>query len=180
MSEKRVCLGKIVGVHGIKGEFKVKSFTAVDKDIASYGELEDKTGERKFSLKVTGHSKDLLRIKIKGIDDRTTAEMMIGMELYARRGVLPEPKSDEIYYEADLLGLKVLDEQKKEVAKVIGFYNFGAGDILEIKLKTGRAEMLPFNKGYVPEINLDEGYIIVASTGMVFFEDDEDLKNAEC
>ncbi len=179
MTEKNVCLGKIVGVHGIRGEFKVKSFTAVDKDIASYGELEDRNRERRFSLKVTGHSKELLRVKIKGIDDRTTAESLIGTELYAPRGVLPELKSEEVYYEADLLGLKVLDEQKNEVAKVVGFYNFGAGDILEIKLKTGRAEMLPFNKGYVPEINLEEGYIIVASTGMVFFEDDEDLKNAE-
>lgn len=179
MAEKSVCLGKIVGVHGIRGEFKVKSFTAVDKDIASYGELEDKNCERRFSLKVTGHSKELLRVKIKGIDDRTTAESLIGTELYAPRGVLPELKSEEVYYEADLLGLKVFDEQKNEVAKVIGFYNFGAGDILEIKLKSGRAEMLPFNKGYVPEINLEEGYIIVASTGMVFFEDDEGLKNAE-
>ncbi|MCM1324052.1 MAG: ribosome maturation factor RimM [Acetobacter sp.] len=179
MSEKRVCLGKIVGVHGIKGEFKVKSYTAIDRDIAAYGELEDKTGECKFALKVTGHSKDLLRIKIKGIDDRTTAESLIGKELYAPRGVLPELKSDEVYYEADLVGLKVFDEQKNEVAKVVGFYNFGAGDILEIKLKTGKAEMLPFNKSYVPEINLEDGYIIVASTGMVFFEDDEDLKDAE-
>ncbi|MBO5284725.1 MAG: PRC-barrel domain-containing protein, partial [Alphaproteobacteria bacterium] len=92
----------------------------------------------------------------------------------------PELKTDEVYYEADLVGLKVFDEQKNEVAKVIGFYNFGAGDILEIKLKTGRAEMLPFNKAYVPEINLEDGYIIVASTAMVFFEDDEDLKDAEC
>lgn len=180
MSMKKVCLGKIVGVHGIKGEFKVKSYTAVDRDIASYGELEDKTGELKFSLKVTGHSKDLLRIKIKGIDDRTKAETLLGTELYAPRGVLPELKTDEVYYEADLVGLKVYDEQKNEVAKVIGFYNFGAGDILEIKLKTGRAEMLPFNKAYVPEINLEDGYIIVASTAMVFFEDDEDLKDAEC
>lgn len=180
MSEKKVCLGKIVGVHGIRGEFKVKSYTAVDRDIASYGELEDKTGECKFSLKVTGHSKDLLRIKIKGIDDRTTAEALIGKELYAPRGILPELKGEEVYYEADLVGLKVFDEQKSEVAKVVGFYNFGAGDILEIKLKTGRAEMLPFNKSYVPEINLEEGYIIVSSTGMVFFEDDEDLKDAEC
>lgn len=179
MAEKNVCLGKIVGVHGIRGEFKVKSFTAVDKDIASYGELEDKTGKLKFTLKVTGHSKELLRVKIKGIDDRTTAESLIGTELYAQRGVLPELKSNEVYYEADLLGLKVFDEQKNEVAKVIGFYNFGAGDILEIKLKSGRAEMLPFNKGYVPEINLEEGYIIVASTGMVFFEDDEGSENAE-
>ena len=173
MSEKKVCLGKIVGVHGIKGEVKVKSFTAVDKDIAKYGALNDKNNQQTYEIKVTGHSKDLLRVKIKGIDDRTVAETLIGTELYAPRCVLPELKTEEVYYETDLVGLKVLDEQKNEVAKVIGFYNFGAGDILEIKLKSGRAEMLPFNKGYVPEINLEEGYIIVASTGMVFLEDEE-------
>lgn len=48
MSEKRVCLGKIVGVHGIRGEVKVKSYTAVDKDIAAYGELEDKAAGNAF------------------------------------------------------------------------------------------------------------------------------------
>ena len=174
MTEKRVCLGKIVGVHGIKGEFKVKSFTAIDTDIASYGPLEDKHSKQSFSIKVTGHSKDLLRIKIKGVDDRTLAETMIGTELYAPRGVLPELKDEETFYETDLVGLTVLDENKKQVAKVIGFYNFGAGDILEIKLSAGRSEMLPFNKTYVPEINLEEGYIIVTSTAMVFIEDEED------
>lgn len=173
MNNTKVCLGKIVGVHGIKGEVKVKSFTAVDKDIAKYGVLSDKNDKQTYEIKVTGHSKDLLRIKIKGVDDRTSAETLIGTELYASRSVLPEPESNEVYYETDLVGLKVFDEQKTEVAKVIGFYNFGAGDILEIKLKSGRAEMLPFNKGYVPEINLEEGYIIVASTGMVFLEDEE-------
>jgi len=173
MSEKRVCLGKIVGVHGIKGEVKVKSYTAVDKNIAAYGTLEDNSGKQHFEIKVTGHSKDLLRVKISGVDDRTTAEGLIGKELYAPRGVLPELKAEETYYEADLIGLKVLDETKTEVAKVIGFYNFGAGDILEIKLRTGKSEMLPFNKGYVPEINLEEGYIIVASLAMRFLEDDE-------
>jgi len=178
MSEKRICLGRIVGVHGIKGEVKVKSYTVVDKNIAAYGLLSDKDGRRMFELKVTGHSKDLLRVKIKGIDDRTTAETLIGTELYAERKVLPEVLNEEVYYEADLLGLKVFDENRNEAAKVIGFYNFGAGDILEIKLKSGRSEMLPFNKSYVLEINLNEGYIIVASTGMVFMEDDEDSINA--
>lgn len=121
MSEKRVCLGKIVGVHGIRGEVKVKSYTAVDKDIAAYGELEDKAAGKRFSLKVTGHSKDLLRIKIKGIDDRTTAENLVGTEFYAPRGVLPELKTEEVYYEADLVGMKVLDAKKAEVAEVVGF-----------------------------------------------------------
>jgi len=179
MTEKQVCLGKIVGVHGIKGEVKIKSYTALDKDIASYGELTDKLNKQHFLIKVTGHSKELLRAKVKGIEDRTKAETLIGTELYAPRGVLPELATKEVYYETDLVGLKVLDEQKNDVAKVVGFYNFGAGDILEIKLKSGRNEMLPFNKGYVPEINLDEGYIIVASTGMIFLEDDEDDANAQ-
>lgn len=174
MNEKRVCLGKIVGVHGIRGEVKVKSFTAIDKNIGSYGDLEDKLAKQKFSLKVTGHSKELLRVKINGVDDRTTAETLIGTELYACRDVLPDVVADEVFYETDLVGLKVFDSLKNEVAKVIGFYNFGAGDILEIKLKSGRDEMLPFNKGYVPEINLEEGYIIVTSTGMVFIDDEKD------
>ena len=178
MSTKRVCLGKIVGVHGIRGEFNVKSFTALDTDIASYGPLEDKNSKQKFELKVTGRSKDLLRIKVKGIDDRTLAESMIGTELYAPRGVLPELKDEEIYYEADLIGLNVYDEDKNIKATVSGFYNFGAGDILELKLATGRQEMIPFNKSYVPTINLEEGYIIVSSTGMVFIEDEED--SSEC
>lgn len=174
MSEAKVCLGKIVGVHGIRGEVKIKSYTAVDKDIAAYGALSDKDATQEFELTITGHSKDLLRAKIKGVADRTAAEKLIGTALFAPRGVLPTLKDEDAFYEADLVGLKVFDEQKNEVAKVIGFYNFGAGDILEIKLKSGRAEMLPFNKGYVPEINLNEGYIIVASTGMVFLEDEED------
>ena len=40
--------------------------------------------------------------------------------------------------------------------------------------------MLPFNKGYVPEINLTEGHIIVASLAMRFLEDNEEALDAEC
>ena len=92
--------------------------------------------------------------------------------------MFPVLKDEETYYEADLVGLEVYDESKNKVAKVSGFYNFGAGDILEIKLLNNRQEMIPFNKSYVPTINLEEGYIIVSSTGMVFLEDEEDSK--EC
>ena len=176
MSDKKICLGKIVGVHGIRGEVKVKSYTELDKDLGSYGDLEDKNSTQKFTLKVTGHSKDLLRVKIKGVDDRNKAETLIGTELYANRDVLPEVQTEDVFYEADLVGLEVLDEQKNKVAKVIGFYNFGAGDILEIKLVNGKTEMLPFSKAYVPDVNLEESYIIVTSTAMVFSEDEEDSK----
>ena len=71
---ERICLGTVVGVHGIKGEVKVKSFTEVDRDLDKYGPVENKAGDKVFSVKVTGHSKELLRVKIKGVDDRNLAE----------------------------------------------------------------------------------------------------------
>ena len=170
---ERICLGAVVGVHGIKGEVKVKSFTEVDRDLDKYGPVENKAGDKVFSVKVTGHSKELLRVKIKGVDDRSLAETLVGTEFYVSKSALPEPEEDE-YYHADLIGLTVREKNSgKEAGTVAGVYNFGAGDILELKLKkSGRLEMIPFTKQYVPVVNVKEGFIIVESAIMNFAQDD--------
>jgi 16S rRNA processing protein RimM len=75
--------------------------------------------------------------------------------------------------------LKVcLKTPDNEIGNVVGFENFGAGEIIEIKLKGQKeTELLPFTKQYVPTINLESGYIIVSSATMIFAEDDdEDIK----
>ncbi len=163
-TKDKVCLGIIVGVHGIKGEVKVKSFTAVDTDIDRYGPVTDQSGKHTYRLKVTGHSKELLRVKIAGVDDRTAAEGLKGTGLYISRDVLPELDDDEYYLE-DLIGLRVLlAADNSEAGEVVGVYNFGAGDVIEIKENgSGRRNMLPFTKAFVPEVNVKEGYIIVES-----------------
>ena len=160
--DNRFCLGVVVGVHGIKGEVKVKSFTAVDTDLDRYGDVEDKSGNNRYHIKVTGHSKELLRVKIKGIDDRNAAERLKGTEFYVSKDVLPELAEDEYYLE-DLVGLKVrLSPEGSDVGEIVGVYNFGAGDVLEVKeLATGKRNMLPFTKAFVPDVNTKEGYIIV-------------------
>lgn len=168
--EERICLGAIVGVHGIKGEVKVKSFTEIDRDIDCYGALENETADRKFTIKVVGHSKELLRVKVKGCDDRNTAETLIGTGFYVARALLPELKEDEFYH-TDLIGLCCKDTSGADIAKVSGVYNFGAGDLIELKMNdNGRLEMLPFTKQYVPTINIKDGFIIVE---MLNFSADE-------
>ena len=68
---------------------------------------------------------------------------------------------------------------EKNIGKVAGIYNFGAGDILEIKLASdGRLEMIPFNHSYVPTIDIDDGYIIVNAVSMQFLPEDEEKDNA--
>ena len=172
--KERICLGVIAGVHGIRGEVKVKSFTADDCDIDAYGTLENKDASKTFALKVIGRSKELLRCKIKGVDDRNVAESLIGTELYVNRNVLPE-LDDEEYYLADLIGLKVFEQSSEnEVGTVAGVYNFGAGDILEIRVNsTNKLEMLPFTKEYVPVVKICDGYVKVSSTLMNYAPDDD-------
>lgn len=172
-NDKKICLGAIVGVHGIKGEVKVKSFAEKDRNLERYGELEDQNG-RRWKVKVAGHSKELLRVKLAGVDDRNTAETLIGLRLYTDRKALPSLESEDEFYQADLIGLAVKDAQNGATAgEVSGVYNFGAGEILEIKIAaTGKSEMIPFNRQYVPEVNIKDGYIIVSSVSMIFAEDD--------
>ena len=179
-AQSKICLGAIVGVHGIKGEVKVKSFTEIDRNLDKYGILTDKNG-KEFEVKVVGHSKELLRVKVKGVDDRNLAETLIGTQLFADRDVLPPLADDEEFYQADLVGLDVRETASGNVAgKVVGIYNFGAGDILEIKVKSsGKLEMIPFNHEYVPTVNIEDGYIIVNAVSMQFEPDDEGEKGAE-
>lgn len=179
-NRSQICLGAIVGVHGIKGEVKVKSFTAHDRDIDRYGVLHDQNG-RALEIKVVGHSKELLRVKIKGVDDRNLAQTYIGTQLFADRSVLPPLAGDEEFYQADLVGLDVREAASGNAAgKVVGIYNFGAGDILEIEVKSsGKLEMIPFNRAYVPTVNIEGGYIIVSAVSMQFEPDDDGEQGAE-
>ena len=176
--KQRLCIGKIVAAHGIKGEVKVLSQTAVPTDLDQFGVVENKDGTQHFQLKVLGMSSSNVRVKIKGVDDRNTAESLIGTEFYVARDQMPKLGEDE-FYKGDIVGLKVcLKTPENIIGTVAGFANFGAGEIIELKLKGKReTEMLPFTKAYVPTINIEDGYIIVSSATMIFAADDEENHN---
>lgn len=167
--EEKICLGAVVGVHGIRGEVKVKAFTEDERSLAKYGVVRNEDGTREFDLKIVGRSKELLRVKIKGVEDRNTAETLIGTGFYIERSRLPEPQEDEFYH-ADLIGLEVRGVDGEKIGIVNALYNFGAGDLIELKTADGSLEMLPFTRQYVPTIDVKNGFIIVE---MMQFAPDE-------
>ena len=170
-----ICLAKIVAAHGIKGEVKIKTFTLAPKDVFSYGALSNKEGTRLFELTFKGLQKGLLRAKIKGIETRNDAEGLVGTELFISRDKLPELQNDT-FYQADLIGADVLDAKTaSKIGKVVGIFNFGAGDILEIKFDdVKQTEMLPFNNDYVPNVDVQNKTVSVWFTSMNYQPEDED------
>lgn len=158
---KRVLLGRITGVHGIKGEVVVHSYTEAPGDIAAYGELTDRDGHRTFSLQVVRVTEKGVVARVTGVGDRTAAEKLKGTELWILRARLPATADGEFYH-ADLIGLQAVSPEGRSIGAVAAVQNFGAGDLLEIRLPgSRRTELVPFTDACVPDVDIAAGRVVV-------------------
>jgi 16S rRNA processing protein RimM len=161
MAGGRICLGQIGAPHGVRGEVRLHSFTAEPAAIASYGPLETEDG-RIFKIENLRPAKHAFVAKLSGVADRDAAERLGNTRLYVPRERLPEPTQADEFYHADLIGLRAVDHAGKECGTVVAVHNFGAGDLIELKLPDASAtELLPFDAATVPEVNVERGYLII-------------------
>jgi 16S rRNA processing protein RimM len=159
---ERICIAQIGGAHGIRGEVKLKSFTADPLAVKDYGVLESEDGAASFEIEALRPAKGYLVARFKGIGDRTAAERLRNVELYVPRDRLPAPAAGEFYH-ADLIGLRAVTADGAELGSVVAVHDFGAGDILELQPRAGGATiMLPFTEAFVPSIDVAGGRFVVA------------------
>jgi 16S rRNA processing protein RimM len=157
----RICLGQIGAAHGVRGEVRLRSFTADPTAITSYGPLETEDG-RIFEIESLRPAKDYFVATLSGVADRNAAERLANIKLYVPRARLPEPDEPDEFYYADLIGLAVVDRAGKQLGAVIAVHNFGAGDLLEVRPSAGGVtELVPFNAMTVPEIDIAAGRLVV-------------------
>jgi 16S rRNA processing protein RimM len=158
---EQVCLGVVAAAHGVRGQVKIRSFTAEPAAVAAYGPLSDATGNRRFTAKVHGAPKDgVVVCSLTGIADRNAAEALKGVRLYVPRSALPELAAEQ-YYHADLVGLAVKTAEGAAVGTVKAVLDFGAGDVLEIAPPQGDTLLVPFTRAAVPVVDLPGGRLVI-------------------
>ena len=156
----RLAIGAVAGAHGVKGQFKVKPFTAAPRDIATYGPVW--AGDRQLTLSVKGLTANgMVIVKAVGIADRDSAVALRGTALEVDRMALPDAGGDEIYH-ADLIGLAVETVGGDSLGSVVALHDFGAGEIAEVKPPRGPTLMSPFDPAFVPDIDLEARRVVVA------------------
>jgi 16S rRNA processing protein RimM len=156
----RVCVGQILGAHGVRGLVKLASFTAEPQSLTAYGALTDAEGARRFDVELLSAQKGHWLARLSGIGDRDAAQALSGLRLYVDRERLPEAGEDEFYH-ADLIGLSVEEPDGKVLGKVAAIHNFGAGDMLEVEAESGERPLFPFTKSVVPVVDLLGKRIII-------------------
>ncbi len=156
-SEKKdiVRIGKIVGVHGVKGNCKLLSY-AESLSVFQPGSVifvatpsgPKKTCEINWAKP---HSKvDLLSLK--GVNTRQQAEALVGSELFLEKAQLPE-LDEGAYYWFDLIGMDVLTTDEKYLGRLESIIQTGGNDVYVVKHDDAEI-LIPALESVVQKIDL--------------------------
>lgn len=154
---KTIVLGRILGVHGVRGWLKVFSETSPLENIFRYTPwLID--GDTHRVLAWRRHGKGLV-VQLRGYEDRDQARALSGKTIAIRRAQLPPPSADEFYW-IDLQGLRVETSAGVTLGQVSHLIETGANDVLVVRGE--RERLLPFVWGqYVLEVDFEAGRLLV-------------------
>ena len=162
--ERRVLLGRIVGVHGVRGAVKLESFTEPRLAIFGYKpwllEREPERSEEIAGAEGHAQGKGIVAV-LPGVTDRDAAAKWIGARIWVPREALPELEPGE-FYQTDLEGLQVVNEAGDDLGRVTHLFDNGAHDVLVTRDEAGRERLIPYVLDvYVKSVDLDAGRITV-------------------
>ena len=149
-----------MGLHGLKGYIKVKSFLENPKDLFNF----DKYFINKISfssLLLKFNKKSVFICELVGINSMEEAKNFVNNDIFIYKSSLPKTDKDEIYLN-DLISFNVELESGLCLGELVKFYDFGAGPIIGVK--QGHTEMmLPFSDNFIIDIDQDLRVITLSS-----------------
>lgn len=161
-ADELLVIGKIVSVHGIRGEVKVYSFTDPIDNLLGYRNWTlRRDGEVRQVQLVSGRAQNkILVARLKGLDDREEARALSGFEICVPLDSLPDLPDGE-YYWHQLVGLKVIDTHGQLFGRIDHLLETGANDVMVVKPCAGslddRERLLPYIEQCVQSIDLASG-----------------------
>ena len=104
--------------------------------------------------------RSLFVVRVDGVNDRAAAEALIGQDMLVRGDDRPTLADGEFHL-LDLVGMEArLSDQGEVVGKVTDLIS-GGNDLLELKRPDGRTLLIPFVEAIVPEVHLDQGWLLL-------------------
>ena len=155
-------VGIITSTHGVRGEVKVYPTTDDPRRFRRLKEVVLDTGREKLNLEIEGVKffKQFVILKFKGLDNINDIEKYRQKSLYVTRKNAARLQRDE-YFIADLIGLKVQDEDGTELGTVKDVIETGANDVYEVEMADGRSLLLPAIKQCILNVDVENGMMQV-------------------
>ncbi len=166
--EDYVLVARIAGPHGLRGDLKLQCFSDTTDAMLEYSRLVivDDQGQLSPDLQVQKcrlQGKTVV-IKLKGVDDRNTAEQLHGQGIIVKKEDLPALAENE-YYWYQLVQLPVTTADGKKVGIIDSVFSNGAQDVMVVK--DGNTELLvPIVDSIIKE-HTKKGVVITPPPGLL-------------
>jgi 16S rRNA processing protein RimM len=147
--DEAVVVGRVMGVHGVRGWVKVYSYTDPMDNILTYRPWWLESGGEWREVRVNGgkrHGKNLIAQLADCTDRNEALERFAGCRIAVPRSALPELDEDEFYWR-DLLGLRVRLDDGRDLGVVATLMETGANDVLVVR---GDADSLDRHERLIP------------------------------
>lgn len=162
MNEQLMEIGQIVNTYGIKGFLKAVPYT---DDITRFEKLNNIYIQTKKSLETVTieevkYAKNLVLLKIKGIDNINDAEIYKNCYIKIDRSDAVELPEDS-YFIIDLIGIKVYTDEGEALGDVIDVFPTGANDVYVVKNELGKQVLLPAIGDVIKNVDIQNKKMIV-------------------
>lgn len=155
---EKINIGKIVNVVGLKGEVKVYNYS---DSVDAYVETpEVYVGDKLTKIEKVRLQKNMVVLKLEGINDRDAAEKARGKLIYITEEDLPELDEGEFYIR-DLIGMAVFEENGNKIGEVSDVIQNSAQDIFEIETAENKKVLIPRVDEFILDIDADNREIKV-------------------
>ena len=163
MSEDaQIPIGKVVGIHGIKGCFKVLSFAESAATFESGRQLAlRRKGKPPAIFKIASASphKRVILLALEGIASIDAAKEWVGSELWIDKATLPELEVGT-YYGYQIIGMEVLTVNGRRLGRVEDIWPTGSNDVYVVR-QADKEILIPAIDSVVMEIDPDQGVMRV-------------------
>jgi len=153
--------GKIVGVHGLKGELKVYPHCDSVKAFISLPKLfYDREGKKEVAVERKRDTGKLALLKINGLDTVEEARKLIDKLLFFDRSDMK--LLEGAHFIIDLLGSAIIDADSERVyGELVDVTSNGAHDVYHVEMAAGGRRFIPAAGDFIAGIDVDAGTIKV-------------------
>ena len=163
-------IGKIVSVHGLKGDVKVEPWCNEPEFICEFDRIYSKYGNKENEIERCRIQKNMAIMKIKGIDSVEEGQAVRNKILFMDRNDVE--LEDGYYFFQDLIGLEVIDSENQKVyGKIKEVLQTGANDVYHIKNDGGKSYYIPAIPDVVDKVDLTDEKMFITPLEGLFDED---------
>ncbi|MEO8330149.1 MAG: ribosome maturation factor RimM [Candidatus Nanopelagicales bacterium] len=160
----QVVVGRIGRAHGIKGDVIVELRTDEPDVRFAPGNVlvTEPTSAGPLAVENARVHSGRFLVHFDSVNDRTSAEQLRGVTLYADVDPSDRPDDPDEFYDHQIVGLQVVDTQRGAIGVVSEISHGPAQDLLTVTTSKGQTVLVPFVSALVTDVDLDNDRLVVA------------------